>query len=99
MSNLLEFKNKIEEKVKSDKILKGESKKTDNHILNFVGDISFHLCYHEYLPLQISGRHLISVINLDEEDLEYFKNKYFKKLDEELNNKISDLKKQYGTEQ
>lgn len=37
-----------------------------------------------------------ALITLDEEDIEYFKNKYSKQLDLELEDKINKLKQEYG---
>lgn len=98
MSNLLEFKKKVKEKIKNDEILKNVLDKTSLWISSSIERTEFKLYCTTYTPFQFD-RNNTPVIDLDEEDLEYFKNKYFKKLDEELNNKISDLKKQYGTEQ
>jgi len=56
---------------------------------------TFHLCskfHSEY----IFGESFRDLITLDKEDIEYFKRKYLPKLEEELNNKLENIKKEYG---
>ena len=58
--------------------------------------ISFRLNVHEYLPRIITNYyHGIPLFELDDEDLEYFYNKYSKKLRDEMNEKIDSIKKDY----
>lgn len=57
---------------------------------------NFYLAYrtnHTALVLHDYARELIK---LDEEDIEYFKNKYFNRLEEEMNEKINNIKNEYG---
>lgn len=57
----------------------------------------FQLTYDINEPMTITlNKQFIPVINLDEEDIEYFVNKYSKLLDKELEDKINKLKIEYG---
>lgn len=60
--------------------------------------IKFHLAYSSVTPFPASGidtSWLHSLFVLDDEDIEYFRDKYQAKLDEELQEKIEELKREY----
>jgi hypothetical protein len=57
---------------------------------------NFYLAYRTNYTSLMLHNHTRELIKLDEEDLEYFKNKYFNKLEEEMNEKINKIKVEYG---
>ena len=88
-NNLLKFKEHVDIKEGKDKVL--------SNIFN----VSFYLCGDTYNKNEIRIRNpfkneLLTLIKLDDEDIEYFKNKYFPKLDSEMEEKINKIKQEYG---
>ena len=88
-NNLLKFKEHLDIKEGKDKIL--------SDIFN----TSFYLCADVYKKGEIYIRNpfkneSVTLIKLDNEDIEYFKNKYLPKLQEEMQEKINKIKKEYG---
>jgi len=67
--------------IRSSFILKGEYRYTDRST---------------YRVANIGADGYVKLIELDEEDIAYFKNKYIPKLQNELNDKIDKLKSQYS---
>ena len=58
---------------------------------------SFHLCSEWHYPRGYRmGNRYEHLINLDEEDILYFMNKYLPKLDIEMEDKIAKIKEDYG---
>ena len=58
---------------------------------------TFHLCSDcHYLGVDRLGDKYECLIDLDDEDIKYFKNKYFPKLDSEMEEKINKIKQEYG---
>lgn len=65
--------------------------------MDFRERISFRVHYYTYIPGgSIIGRPDMPTITLDEEDLKYLHNKYSKKLNDELEKNIEELKKKYN---
>ncbi len=94
--SILKFKKILEE----DKTNKELNSKLDSFEKITIGmtEYSFHLCYYPHnLSLFNNIRNpLTSLIKLDEEDIEYFKNKYFKKLEQEKLKEIQKIEKEYN---
>ena len=58
---------------------------------------SFHLCTSWNCPGALTyGNRYSQLIDLDEEDIKYFEDKYLSKLDKEMEDKINKIKKEYG---
>jgi hypothetical protein len=58
---------------------------------------TFHVCSEWHYPNgYIMGGSYRHLINLDEEDILYFMNKYLPKLDIEMEDKIAKIKEDYG---
>ena len=56
--------------------------------------ISFHLSYEEYFNYRYFGP--LQLITLDDEDINYFKNKYLPKLEDEYQTNLAELNKKYN---
>lgn len=57
---------------------------------------SFYLSYKTNYAAFVYPNTVWPLIELDDEDLEYFRNKYLPKMKEEMNKKIEEIKKEYG---
>ena len=94
-NNILRFKKATEEA----EVMEAEYAKAlaeqDWMTLNYLYTTTFHLCSLPTRGMIINPQYL-QLITLDEEDLEYFKKKYFPKLDIEMENKVAEIKAQYG---
>lgn len=84
-NNLLKFKKELEANVKH-RCAQGETE-----------SFSFHMCSEWHYPMSyMIGSKYTNIIDLDEEDINYFKNKYLSKLRYELEDKVNKLKEEYG---
>lgn len=89
--SILDFKKQLKENKDNIEI---------NKKLEFFNKLSDNIFYlgsrqsgNNTFAIRLNG--LFPLIKLDEEDIDYFKNKYFKKLDEEMEAEVNKLKKQY----
>lgn len=58
-------------------------------------NICFYLAAYEHLPFASINRFPALLIELDAEDIKYFKDKYLPKVQDEFNEKLTQLKNQY----
>ena len=83
-NNLLKFKKELEANIKHDKTGESES-------------FSFHMCSEWHHPMSYAiGNRCTKIIDMDEEDINYFKNKYLPKLSSEMEDRISKIKDEYN---
>ena len=96
-NRILEFKKALNRQKECQEEYKEyqESKDPKCYTLFLGTHIRFNLNYEEYGPglMQSYSRQLFT---LDEEDINYLKNKYLPKLQEELEISINKLKEEYG---
>lgn len=100
-NNLLEFSKKLTEKQKNDKYTKDvlESKGDPYLYSDSKTTINFCLAYKEvYSGLGLIGNYNGPrvLITLYEEDLNYFKNKYLPKMEDEYQDNLRELQSKYG---
>lgn len=96
MNRIKDFINLHKQNIKNEKYLESvpmyERDSTLFDTLEFTG---FYLTGYTSCGIQL-GTYPNKLIKLDKEDTEYFVNKYSSKLDEELQEKINQLRKEYG---
>ena len=95
-NRILEFKKALDMQARCRKEWREHGKDESQSYTPFWGShIRFNLNYEEYGPglMQSYSRYLFT---LDEEDIKYLTNKYFPKLEEELEMSINKLKEEYG---
>jgi hypothetical protein len=91
-NDIIRFKKLVKEdkenrKINKERIVNG---------FHFMQEPTYNFClaYQPNWPIvMLNGP--MKLITLDQEDIEYFKNKYFPKLEKEMNNKIEEIKKEY----
>ena len=98
-NKLLEFKTKVLAKEVNDKIhqeLKEESSDLYKHY-EAPEIIKFQLCYtSRFNHISYIRNSPDILIELDQEDLEYFKNKYLPKMEDEYKANLAELNKKYN---
>ena len=84
--------------VKDTEINKEYNSKLGSHdIFSRKEEYKFHLCATWIYPFGITlGRSYEWLVDLDEEDINYFKNKYLPKLNSEMEYKINKIKDEYS---
>ena len=84
-NNLLKFKKELEANIKH-RNAPGETE-----------SFSFHMCSEWHYPMSyMTGSQYSNIIDLDEEDINYFKNKYLPKISSEMEDKIRKIKDEYN---
>ena len=93
-SDLLRFSKYV----KDTEINKEYNSKLGSHdIFSRKEEYKFHLCATWIYPFGITlGGYTERLIDLDEEDINYFKNKYLPKLNCEMDDKINRIKDEYS---
>ena len=93
-NNILEFKKRLVTTRNNEEY---NSKLTSADYFQRKERFSFHLCSSWNCPGALTyGIKYSQLIDLDEEDIKYFENKYLSKLDKEMEDKINKIKKEYG---
>ena len=93
-NNILEFKKRLATTRNNEEY---NSKLTSSDYFQRKETFSFHLCTSWNCPGALTyGNRYLQLIDLDEEDIRYFENKYLSKLDKEMEDKINKIKKEYG---
>lgn len=89
--SILDFKKQIKENKERIKLNIGLGTTLSPYPIN-----TFYLAsYFSGQKFSIGQNSYQPLIKLDEEDIDYFKNKYFKKLDEEMEKEVNKVKQQY----
>ena len=82
--------------------------RTDNKYLDFIEKVkesknaedfkrTFHLAYYDRYSTPVFYHNLHDIFELDEEDMKYLYNKYSKRLQEEMQDSIKEIKNAYET--
>lgn len=93
-TKILEFCNKYKEKKENDEYIKNnpEPPKVYN---DSRARIQFTIAVIEHIPAMFGGNCPNTLFALDDEDLEYLYNKYSKRLQDEMNQNIEEIKEKY----
>ena len=103
-NNLLEFSQKLSQKVSYDRSM--EEKRLAGHGIyeaiptyldTYAEIVKFYLAYQSATPgVNYLSNPQRTLITLDEEDLNYFKNKYLPKMEDEYQSNLAELSSKYG---
>lgn len=103
-NNLLEFSQKLSQKVSYDGSMEekrltshGRYEAIPTHLGAYTEIIEFYLAYKSAIPaVNYLSNPCRTLITLDEEDLNYFKNKYLPKMEDEYQANLAELNSKYG---